>query len=553
MQDMTGGQALAQQLAREGARQIFGLPGVQLDWAVDALIDVGDRIAFTVPRHEQATSYMADGFARSTGEPGLCMVVPGPGLLNAMAGLATAYACSSPVICLVGQIPLPAIGQGLGLLHEVPQQSRLLESVTKWSALARRPDDIPGLVREAYRQVRTGRPQPVAIELPPDVLRARETVSLLDPAATPEPAAPAARVIEQAAGLLAAARFPVIWAGSGVLAAGGSAALAALARRLGAPVVMSENGRGALSDRDPLALSTLGGRAVLPHADVVLVVGSRYVNVRGQVDIAAPKARFIYLNADPRDIGGPRPPGLALVGDARIGLEHLAAALPAGAAQGPGDAACAQVRCWSAAQLARLDPQMGWIGALRDAIPDDGILVNEFTQVGYLAAIAYPVYRPRGLITPGYQGTLGYGFNTGLGVAAGNPDKVVVSINGDGGFGWGLQELATAAKYRLRLITVVFRDDAFGNVRRIQSQTFGRNLGADLHNPDFVALARAFGVDGLRVATPAALTAAIRDAATGDRPILIEVPVGEMPGPWHLLNTISPAPVPAPANPLGEP
>ena len=206
---------------------------------------------------------------------------------------------------------------------------------------------------------------------------------------------------------------------------------------------------------------------------------------------------------------------------------------------------------WCDDQLAAIEPQLSWVRALREAIPDDGVLVNELTQVGYLATLAYPVFTPRSFITPGYQGTLGYGFPTALGVAAGNPGRTVVSINGDGGFGWNLQELATAAKYRLNLVTVVFADGAFGNVRRVQQRLFGRGMGAKLHNPDFCTLASAFGIPSERIASPQALAAAISESSSLEGPVLLEVPVGEMPSPWHLIHSFSPAPQPPPPNPLG--
>jgi acetolactate synthase-1/2/3 large subunit len=204
--EMTGGQALARQLVIEGVTNIFGIPGVQLDWATDALIDVADRIRFVVPRHEQATSYMADGYARTTGREGVCMVVPGPGILNALSGLATAYACSSRVLCIAGQIPSPTIGRGFGMLHEVNEQSRILRSVTKWSAIALQPGDIPRLVHEAFVQMRTGHPRPVALEIPPDVLQARADITLLDAAAPAQPQPPAGADIAAAAALLRSAR-----------------------------------------------------------------------------------------------------------------------------------------------------------------------------------------------------------------------------------------------------------------------------------------------------------------------------------------------------------
>jgi len=551
---LTGGQGLARQLVAEGVRHIFGVPGVQLDWAFDALLDVQPDIEVIVPRHEQATSYMADGYARASGQPGVCMVVPGPGVLNALSGLATAYACSSPVVCIAGQIQSAALGRGLGLLHEVHDQSQILKSVTKWSALARSPAAVPELIHEAFRQARSGRPRPVAVEIPPDVLQRQAAMRLYSRAAPESVTAPTDASLQEAATLLAAARAPAIWAGAGVRAAGAHTELARLAERIGAPVLMSDNGRGALSDHHPLALTALGGRAVLPHADVVLVVGSRFLNLRGQPVLDAPRARFIYVNIEASDTDAPRQPGVAVVGDAKIALSRLADAVPSRDAKKSAAEACALVRAWCDLQLAPMQPKRAFLQALRRAIPSDGVLVTELTQVGYLAPLAYPVYNPRGWITPGYQGTLGYGYPTGLGAAIADRSRLVVSISGDGGFGWNLQELATAARYQIPLIVVIFNDAAFGNVRRIQREVFGREIGSRLHNPDFCALARAFGVHAERAQTPAELEHLIATAATARRtPLLIEVPVDEMPSPWHLLHRLNHSQSEEPPNPLGIP
>jgi acetolactate synthase-1/2/3 large subunit len=212
----------------------------------------------------------------------------------------------------------------------------------------------------------------------------------------------------------------------------------------------------------------------------------------------------------------------------------------------------AKVRAWEDIQTQAIKPQADYVAVLRDHIADDATLVSELTQVGYFSNIAYPVYAPRTLVTPGFQGTLGYGFPTALGVSAGAPEKRTVSITGDGGFGWALQELATAAKYRLNLTTIVFADGYFGNVRRIQKRAFGRVIGADLHNPDFQLLAQAFGVRCERVRSPADLASALVAAKIAGGPSLIEVQVGEMPSPWALIHPFVPAAIPPPANPLDE-
>lgn len=549
----TGGEALARQLVREGTTTLFGVPGVQLDWAVDGLRKVASELKYVVARHEQAASYMADGYARATGSVGVCMVVPGPGLLNAMAGLATAYACNSPVLCISGDIHSEAVGKGLGLLHEVPNQTAILGAVTKWQGRARRPTDVPYVIRDAFTALRSGRPRPVGVEVSHDILSAHGNIPLANSlVSNPTAADPAA--VSRAAELIAGSRLPALYIGGGVLAAKASAALAAFAERIQAPVVMGENGRGAISDRHPLALDTLAGRAVFPHADLVIVVGSRFVDTTmGRPAWASDRARYVYLNLDPSAWAAPRRADAAIKADCRIGLEALERAVFPRAKLGIDLAA---VRRWAAEQMATIEPQGAWTRALRDAIPDDGILVNELTQVGYFARLGYPVYQPNTFITPGYQGTLGYGFPTAMGAAVGCPGRMVVSINGDGGFGWNLQELATARKYDVNVAIIVFNDGHFGNVRKMQQDQFGQAFGVDLFNPDFERLAAAFDVTYARCDKPDGLGHVLRDHAGRGGPTLIEARVGTMPSPWHLLR-LSPPPFAAgrsaSPNPLGEP
>ena len=511
------------------------------------------HIKYVVPRHEQTTSYMADGYARSTGKEGVCMVVPGPGMLNALSGLATSWACNSRVLFIAGQIPSAAIGKGQGMLHEIADQSAILRSLTKWHGIALKPNDIPALVHEAFVQLRSGRPRPVALEVPQDVLQATtEDIAYFDAAPFAAGSIDAAQARE-AAGLLAAARFPVIYAGGGIGAAAAGNALQALGEKLQAPVVMSEGARGALSNRHPLALFSLGGRAVLPHADVVLVAGSRFVDGHGHPFHTAPNAKLIYLNLDEAAFVAPRKPGLRILSDVRLGLEAILAALGALASRPSRASDVARVRAWERAQTQAIRPQADYVAALRENIADDETLISELTQVGYFANIAYEAFLPGTYLTPGFQGTLGYGFPTALGVSIGAPDKRTVSITGDGGFGWGLQDLATVAKYKLNLTIVVFADGYFGNVRRIQRRTFGREIGDDLHNPDFALLAQAFGIRFDSVNSPRDLSTAMAKAKSQGGPCLIEVRVGEMPSPWALIHPFVPAPAPPPPNPLGEP
>jgi acetolactate synthase I/II/III large subunit len=544
---MTGGEALAGQLQREGVEHVFGIPGVQLDWAVEGIRKTEGAIEYVVPRHEQATSYMADGYARASGKIGTMMVVPGPGLLNAMAGLATAHACNSKVLAIVGQIHSKSIDKGLGLLHELPEQDRVLSTVTKWNARASRAAEIPQLVREAVRQLNTGRPQPVAIEIPHDLLSASELSAFVDVPAVEQEieagrASPDVAQLAQATALLRGAKFPVIYAGGGVIASGAFDSLRRLAELLQAPVVMSDNGRGSLPQRHPLALSTLGGRLVFRHADVVLVVGSRFIDGMAPTPAwpASSAQRFVYLNALAADMTPPRSPGIALHGDAKLGLQALADSL-AGHHAPSRTEMLNKVRHWSVTQITAIQPQSEWINVIADNVGDDDIVVHEMTQIGYFARLALPVQKPAGYITPGFQGTLGFGFPTALGAAFGRPKARIISLNGDGGFGWNLQELSTLNRYQLNVTVIVFVDGHFGNVRKIQSGLFGHEIGVALTNPSYAKLADAMGVPYRLVNLPSELGGVLLATRSQSGPLFIEVPVQEMPSPWHLFKLVAPS------------
>ncbi len=537
MATMTGGQALVQSLLREGMGAIFCLPGVQLDWAFDALYEERHAIQIIHTRHEQATAYMADGYARTTGRVGVCLVVPGPGLLNASAGLATAYACSSPVLCLTGQINSDLIGLGRGVLHEIPHQLRLAGSFSKWAARATRPAEIPRLVREAFRQLRSGRPRPVVLEIPPDVLQASADIDLLEPAPiVREPGDP--DLLERAAVALGQAQSPLIFAGGGVLSSGAWDELRQLAEMLEAPVIMSNNARGALSDRHYLAQSALSMPELVSKADVVFAVGTRFTQVTNALWPAETGRTYIQLDVDPAEIGRNLKPTIGIVGDARLGLAALVERVARhNRARPKRQDELMALKQRAQAELEAIQPQAALAQAIRSELPDDGIVVNESTQVGYWSSVGFPVYRPRTFLTSGYQGTLGYGFATSLGVKVGNPDRHVVSINGDGGFLYNVQELSTIVRHKINVVAIVFDDGAYGNVRRTQRQQFdGHTIASDLFNPDFLKLAEAFGIRGIQARGPEQLRGAVREALHADEPALIAVPVGEMPSMWHLLR-----------------
>lgn len=535
---MTGGQAMVAMLKRYGVDTIFGLPGVQLDGLFSALYDASDDIRVLHTRHEQAAAYMADGYARVTGREGVCLVVPGPGLMNAAAGLSTAYSCNSPVLCLTGQVQSNLIGVGRGLLHEVPYQLEMTRSFSKHSRRAIAPAEIPGVMHEAFHHLRSGRRRPVTVEVPPDTFFAEGIVDTGGALSMPQNPELDLDAIGDAAAALARAANPVIYGGGGLLRSDASAPLKALAEMLQAPVLLSSNGLGAVSDREDFVVGMIADSELRPQADVVLVVGTRFIDYASGPRKLTAEQTLIRIDIDPEEITRNGAPAIGIVGDAGEALTALVDVLSRSA--GKRASRSEAFRALKAENRKRLDavePQAGYARAMRAAIPDDGILVSEMTQLGYYSQLAMPIYQPNTWLTPGYQGTLGYGFTTAMGAKVGRPDVPVLSINGDGGFGFTLNELATMAQHRIGVIAVVFNDSAYGNVRRIQQDELGgKIIASELQNPDYLKLAEAFGIEGRRVESPDALQMAIEEAVARDEPALIEVPVGPMPHPRRALG-----------------
>jgi len=535
---MTGGEALVQSLYREGVRVVFGLPGVQLYGVMAALRDE-PRIRFITTRHEQATSYMADGYARAGGGIGTALVVPGPGLLNAAAGLSTAYSASSPVLMLAGQIPREQIGKNVGLLHEVNDQQDCIVPVTKWRRRVLQVADVPAAVREAFTQLRTGRPRPVELEMPPDTMEEEGDVELLPSTEASRAAAPAGEVA-RAAELLLAAWSPIIYAGGGANLSGAHEALRAVAEYLQAGVASSPEGKGSVSDLSDLSLGAAFWRdsplrAAIHAADVVLAVGSRLALVS-----FAPGQQIIQIDVDPEEIGRNHKQTVGLVGDARLTLEALLEKLSAAGPERPSRKAEREALRGEIASLMTQEPQAGILRSLRAGCPDETILVAGMTQIGYYSRPFWPTYHPRTYLSSSYSGNLGYEYPVALGAKVARPDRPVVAVVGDGGFLFNAQELATAVQHKINVVAVVFNDNAFGNVARDLDEDWGGSFGAALHNPDFMKLAEAYGVHGIRAKSPGDVGKLVSESVGMDRPVLIEVPVGRMPRPVFFLQRKAP-------------
>jgi acetolactate synthase-1/2/3 large subunit len=535
---MTGGEALVRSLVREGVRHVFGLPGVQLYGAIAALRDE-PAIRFITTRHEGATTYMADGYARARGEFGTALVVPGPGLLNASAGLSTAFAASSRVLVVAGQVPRPQIGKRIGVLHEVDDQLDAIAPVTKWRRRVLNVREVPAAVHEAVRQLHSGRPRPVVVDMPPQTMEEEDDVTLLD-AGRPAPAVPDAPGLDRAVEMLLGATRPVIYAGGGVHLSAAHDALYDVAAALEAGVVTSAEGKGAISDHSDLSLGAAvwkGSplRAHLDDADLVLAVGTRLA-VAG----LAPGQQVIQIDIDADEIGRNHARTLGLVGDARGTLEALLARLRSAAAPVSRKAEREALRA-RAAEFGQLEPQHAILSSLRSGTPDDAIVIAGMTQIGYYSRPFWPVYRPRTYLNSSYSGNLGFEYPTALGAKVACPGSPVIAIVGDGGFLFHSQELATAVQHRIHVIAVVFNDNAYGNVARDLDAGWGGSFGADLVNPDFMKLADAYGVAGLRAAHPTDVGRLVRDAIELDRPVLIEVPVDAMPRPPFFMTLRPPA------------
>jgi acetolactate synthase-1/2/3 large subunit len=536
MPRVSGAVALLEAVAAHGVDTIFGLPGGQLDHFFDAIYAAGDRIRLIGTRHEQGAAYMAFGYARSTGRVGTYCVVPGPGVLNTAAALCTAYACNAPVLCLTGQIPSSAIGRGRGELHELPDQLATLRTLTKWAARIEHPAQVAELVAQAFRELTGGRPRPVSLEMPMDIMGLQTQLPDTPARAPAIPAAAPADLtdIERAAQLIAAAEFPMIYVGGGAVDAGEE--IRELAQRLGAPVVSFRAGRGILSDEHELALTLPGGHRLWPKVDLLIGIGSRLMEPLHHWG-RAPHLKVVRIDIDPVEMARAGAPDVGLLGDARVTLQALIEALrsrarpPAGRGEALSAAKLAVAR-----DIQKVQPQLAYLEAIREALPRDGIFCDEITQCGFASWYGFPVYRPRSHINCGYQGTLGYGFATALGVKVAHPDKPVVAIAGDGGFMFNVQELATAVQYKIGLVTVIFNSNSFSNVKRQQQEWFGnRTIASDLVNPDFVKLAQSFGAAGLRVNSPQDLREALRKAFAEPGPTIIEVPVGQMASPWEFI------------------
>jgi len=531
---MTTAEAATAALIAHGIGTVYALPGVHSDHLFDAFQRASDRLNVVHTRHEQAAAYMALGAALATGKPQVYSVVPGPGLLNSGAALLTAHGMNAPVLALIGQIPATAIGRGLGHLHEIRDQAGVISRLVDYVGRINAPTEAPVKIVKAIRAMSRGRPGPAALECAMDVWGKRGPVGPIAMSTTPRDPPIDESAIRAAARLLAKAKRVLIIAGGGAQDA--SLEVGLLSGMLQAPVMSYRRGRGVLDDRSPFSVNLPIGRELWAEADAVLGIGTHmlYPLLHWGIDR---DLKVVRVDADRSEPTRYRKPAVALTGEAAPILRRLIDALARlNPRRAPRREEMQQRQAKMRARLAKLAPQLAFLDAIRAELPEDGIFVDEVTQAGFAARLAFPVHKPRTFLSPGYQDPLGWGYATSLGVQHARPDVPVVSINGDGGFLYTANELATAIRHRIPLTAIVFADGAFGNVRRIQEEQFGNRLiASDLANPDFVKFAESFGAMGLRARSPDELRACLREAISRREPAVIEVPVGPMPSPWEFI------------------
>lgn len=517
---MNGAELLVGGLARLGFRHLFGMPGSHSTTIYDALRRHGG-IATILTRNEQAGAFAADGYARVTGTPGLICTTAGPGATNALTGVAECWADSVPILLLAGQVNADRMHQECGAYHEVDLES-IFRPVTKWCGTVRAVEAIPTMLAQAFEAMTSGRPRPAALFLPQDLMR-QEVATPAEVPIAPSRGTPvvSADTIAEAAALLAAAERPIILAGGGALWAGAANQVKAVAERLNAPIVTSLNAKGIIDERDPYSLGharSARAKYALPHADAMLAIGCRFTEVMTDWRRMPVPAHLVQIDIDPEQIGMNHPVAVGIEADAKEALARLLPLLPESINRG-----------WSGIweQARTLGPSRPeWlIETLRDVLPEAIPVFSDACEMGYRLHTDWTAYGPRRLFYPSNYITLGWGFPAALGAAVAGNGTPVVSVSGDGGFLMSAQELATAIRYQLPVITIVHNDSTYGAIKNIQQRVHNGNyLDVELNNPEFLKLGEAFGVPTTRAGHAAELRQAVATALDRQGPSLIEVP-----------------------------
>lgn len=525
---MTGGQAVVATLEANGVDIVFGIPGVHTLAIYDALY-ASRRIRHILARHEQGAGFMADGYARATGKPGVAIIITGPGLTNVATAVGEAYADSSPVLIVSAEVQREDAGRMRGNLHDLRDQLGLMAHLTKWNTQVNDPADVPGAINEAFRQMRSGRPRPTHVQIPLDTLAELADIEVT---ASPEGVRvrPDAEAIAAAAAAIRSAKKVVLYVGGGAVRSGADGVLAELAETLGAPVVSSAPGKGAVAGDHPHFLGTTfygatnAIKETLAESELAVVIGSK-LGAQSTADWRLPlPKRIVHIDIDPIELGRNYPAEVKVRGDARVATEMLLDVLRAegGPAARWSEGEIAAKREASVAELAT--SYQPYLSTLRAALPQDGIIAHDMTTMSYMCHTRFPAYSPRTYMSPHGYGTLGFSVPAAIGAKIGCPQKDVIAVVGDGGYQFTMEELAVAVQHEVTLPIVIFNDSTYTAVKRGMDRD-QRYIGVDLVNPDYVKLAEAYGIPGVRAKSADALHTAITEAQQRTGPTLIDVPI----------------------------
>lgn len=528
---ITAGRAVARNLVAHGVTDFFGVPGIQSDFLYNGIWDEDLPFSVYTARHEQGAAYMALGYAISSEKVGVCSVVPGVGVLNASAAIATANSLLARVLVLCGQIASDRIDKGTGQLHEIIDQAAMLDPIVKWQQMVESPDQVHSVLNEAFRQIDTDIPGVAMAVLPADVLPMDHDDYPAPPGEQPTSPAVDADEIAKAAEIISGAKRPIIALGGGAIEA--REQIIELAERIGAVVTADRQGQGIVGWDHPLFAPGPVAHTLWRDADVVISIGTRFTRYRDAWGTDGLEQVWINVDPEAATLMG-NSPSASIVARSVPALDAL---LPLITGQPADRGDLAEARAKFDVDVAKLEPQVSYLKAIRDVLPRDGIVIQDLTQVGYVSRIGFPIYEPRTFFTPGYMGTLGWGLPTAIGAKIANPDRQVVAILGDGGYMFTATELATAVQYNTNIVAIVFNNDAFYNVKAMQRDVHdGRVHATDLTNPDFVKMAESFGAQGLRANSPDELRTALATGFEYEGPTVIDAPLGDVPAPWGLLQ-----------------
>ena len=517
----TGGHAVVAQLKAYGVETVFGIPGVHTLELYRGLAEYGIRHIGV--RHEQGAGFMADGYARASGKPGVCCLITGPGLMNAATAIGQAYSDSMPMLVLASVNATGELGKGRGRLHEITDQNAAITPLTGFARTIRDGSELQRALADAYKLFEMGRPRPVVLEFPLDFLSAPIGVAAIEAQPGTRPVTSAAD-LEKAASLIDAAERPVLLLGGGTVDC--STEARAFAKKCGCLVVTTTAGKGVIPDADPASvgasLSKPATQTLLAEADLVIAAGTELSETDSWSDWLELPGKLIRIDLDRHTLNRDYAPTVGLLADAGPTFKALAECIKAG--RRPDLRRAAEIR---ALNQGNPDPlrrkHMAVLDAIRAALPEDGMMFTDMTQIAYTGNHYFRCGAPRSWFHPNGFGTLGYAMPAAIGAKIACPGRSVAALAGDGGFLFTVQDLGTAVEQRLALPIILWNNDALGQIAGDMAARGIPELGVKPRNPDFLALARAFGAEAVRAPSLAGLSEAIERALSADGPTLIEV------------------------------